>query len=1085
MENTIEVEKQLKAFPPVPNWYSNYTTSITNCYYVYASKSLLIILILPFFEYKTAFTASLDKINAIDTHSHFCYVSGVDPIIRVWNLLDGAQLTSFHIHKTEVTVLKCIRDGSVIISGDKSGLIVVQEAFGVKRQQKQPIKSEITALAVTHYQNIDYVAVGYQNGMIVIYTVDTKLDLNQICQLSHPNDCINALAWKPISKSDNNNDNDTQQPLYLASSAKRMKTVIVWSVLDALSYCTIKLPNPSARFTNQQKTMVWITLAWSPINKDYLYVTTYVGEIICYNIHNNRGTVVKKPKFEEAHNRIIFNICTYNNNIITTSLDKQIIKWNPREGKKMITIKTQSGFPYSIDISPLNPIQSAIAYGDNSIKIWKCAQLNESQLTTNSKKRVKENIYESNTFWRGLQGQVKCVRWSPTKEGILAFSTEYGHIGIYDTYENKSWTFRNHHSSTTEGSVPFITWIGDLSTLISDDVMEVIFNINTSIEPQHLTNVLVSCDSKHLFLRDANNQNSNSIDLNEILQQRNQEWYVLLESKNITRTCVSANVFGNLLALGNDDGSIEIYHLKTLKIIFASNSLRLPITTMDWKDNGEYSLLAAGCKSGLITIYKIEKDELNKPCIIPTIQPLYYSLLKGHKGPITDVKWSHHMDIFLLASTSVDNLAIVWEVEKEESSKIVSCFDKHHSAVLSVSWQYLDPDILLTGGEDRFVYLWNWKGYPLVGRDIENTVPLLQREKKRLLRKKPMKSESTEKSNKRRELEDSNDDNTDDTINKKKKKNTYQTTSLFNETLKSLKSHQQVKLQQKCFQSAVTMQRKDSALIIDHIKNQLENRDDDDEIINKYSTISTIDDTDMEDEKYLNLLFGDKNDIRKLIGLEVDSLVDTNEKKIDMVPTNNALFGADMKLALDIMRSEYFTLESYKYAGDGMMLTDWIVLALSPIAGKQTWLKLMEEQANKLLSGKYYHLAATCFIGCSKIYEAVDVYRQVSMYKEALAIAKLRLSSDELLVSNLLSEWASHLQSKGEDELAALCYIQSQLPGSVLNAIHLLGRRDTESSFFWSACLASIIDDNSACIWTEKWKDSVTKRKAQQPKTTQ
>lgn len=41
----------------------------------------------------------------------------------------------------------------------------------------------------------------------------------------------------------------------------------------------------------------------------------------------------------------------------------------------------------------------------------------------------------------------------------------------------------------------------------------------------------------------------------------------------------------------------------------------------------------------------------------------------------------------------------------------------------------------------------------------------------------------------------------------------------------------------------------------------------------------------------------------------------------------------------------------------------------------------MEEQANKLLSGKYYHLAATCFIACSKIYEAVNVYRQTSMYK--------------------------------------------------------------------------------------------------------
>lgn len=112
--------------------------------------------------------------------------------------------------------------------------------------------------------------------MIVIYTVDTKLELSQVCQLNHPNDCINALAWKPIIQSDNNDNDDSQQSLYLASSAKRMKTVIVWSVLDASDYCTIKLPSPSSRYTNQQKSMIWITLAWSPINKDYLYVTSYV-----------------------------------------------------------------------------------------------------------------------------------------------------------------------------------------------------------------------------------------------------------------------------------------------------------------------------------------------------------------------------------------------------------------------------------------------------------------------------------------------------------------------------------------------------------------------------------------------------------------------------------------------------------------------------------------------------------------------------------------------------------------------------------------------------------------------------------------
>ncbi|CAO3647994.1 unnamed protein product [Cunninghamella echinulata] len=939
------------------------------------------------------------------------------------------------------------------------------------------IKSEITALAVIQYQKTDYTAVGYQNGMIAIYTVDAKLELNQICQLSHPNDTINSLAWKPviINQSNNDNKNDTndeqqQLPLYLASSAKRMKTVIIWLVLDAMEYCTIKLPNPQPHYTNQQKSSIWITLEWSMINRDNLYVTSYAGEISCYTIRPKKAILVRKPKFEQIHNRIIFNICTYNHNIITTSLDKQIIKWNPYDGKKILTIKTQSGFPYSLDISSLNPMQVAIGYGDSAIKVWKCVQLKEDQLTSNKKKR-KENPFESTTFWRGLQGQIKKVQWHPTKEGILAFSTEYGHIGIYDTYNNKSFTFRSHRSSSSEGSVPSLTWIGDISSLT-----DISFD-----ETLDMTNILVTCDSEHLFLRDANHHHNDPINLNNLLQQHNPEWYTLLSSKNISRTCVAINPSGEFLALGDTDGSVEIYHLKTLKIIYASNTLRLPITAMHWKDHKEISLLATGCRSGIIAIHKIEKEGLNKPYVLPIIQPLHYSLLKGHKNYITDVKWSHHSDSYILASASEDNLAIIWKIE-ESSSKIISCFDKHHGYVLSVCWQHLNPDILLTGGEDRFVYMWNWKGYPLVGRDIENTVPLLQREKKKL-KKKTMKSDTTEISNKR-ELEDSkNDSNSNginisngpkDTTKRIKKQHTYQTKTLLNETSKAIKNHERTKLQQKCFQAAISIHRKDPLVIIDNIKNQLESIDNDD-VMNKYSVINIHETFDMENQT-LNLLFGNKNDVRNLVGLEVDSLVDNNTQYIDTIPNNNALFGADMKLALNIMRSEYFTLDSYHYAGDGMMLTDWIVLALSPIAGKEKWLKLMEEQANKLLSGEYYHLAATCFIACSKIYEAVNVYRQASMYKEALVVAKLRLSSDESLVSNILSEWASLLQSKGEDELAALCYIQSQLPGSTLNAIHLLGRRETESSF-WSACLASIINDDSLHIWIEKWKNLIHKRK--------
>jgi presenilin-like A22 family membrane protease len=41
---------------------------------------------------------------------------------------------------------------------------------------------------------------------------------------------------------------------------------------------------------------------------------------------------------------------------------------------------------------------------------------------------------------------------------------------------------------------------------------------------------------------------------------------------------------------------------------------------------------------------------------------------------------------------------------------------------------------------------------------------------------------------------------------------------------------------------------------------------------------------------------------------------------------------------------------------------------------------MMEEQAQKLTSKGFHHLAATCFMACSKVYDAINVYRQASMY---------------------------------------------------------------------------------------------------------
>ena len=87
--------------------------------------------------------------------------------------------------------------------------------------------------------------------------------------------------------------------------------------------------------------------------------------------------------------------------------------------------------------------------------------------------------------------------------------------------------------------------------------------------------------------------------------------------------------------------------------------------------------------------------------------------------------------------------------------------------------------------------------------------------------------------------------------------------------------------------------------------------------------------------------------------------------------------------------------------------------------GKEKWLELMLNQAKKMETAKQFHLAASCYIACSHIYDAITMYRQQSMFQEAIVIAKLRLPPGDPIIKSLFTEWAKKLQKGNQDTLTA------------------------------------------------------------------
>ncbi|KAI8065759.1 WD40-repeat-containing domain protein [Gongronella butleri] len=1062
---------EVRALPPTANWYTCYSTAASHQFFVYATNSLLVVMERDSLKYVRTIDAAQAKINAIDIIDRFCIAGGNDPVLRVLNLLDGALLTSLHGHKTEVRALKFLpktADDVLVISGDKSGLLILQHVFLKKRCELTPVKSEITSLAVTERQDETFVAVGYQNGMILVFSVDrAAMQLKEHCQFSQPNDMVNALAWSvpgvgslsaasaapaggrgsTLSDDLDAYEEATMAPWpLLASSGRRTKAVVVWSLATREEKHTVRLPAAPAHVTDAQRAKVWIDVLWQRDKKgtDVLMVSTHMGHICAFAIQGNhvREIVVKGAR--DTHTRSVFNLCPLNtyDRYISTGHDKMIISWCAQQPQ--VAIKTHSGFIHSIAISALNPTQAAVGLGDGNIKLWQ-------QLATAKRGKKRVNPYASVVLWRGLQGQIVRVHWHPQIEETLAYATEYGHVGLYDLRKSTPVLFSKHHaaSSSNNASAPAVSlaWLPPLIPYLLPSECQ---SLDSSQWAQET--ILVSCGADHVYFRTPSNPRNPPIDALDVLRSINPKWHTQTESRAMIPTCV-ASLADNYLAIGYSDGFVEVYSFHGLRIHYASICQRNTITCMDWKTHKDgTALLATGCQDGSIIIHKIDppaqrvsgkNTEKENETALPVAQTSAFCELRQHKGKVTDVKWSMHVDQWLLASSSVDGLILVWDVCDDTLHHLAACFDRHRQRALCVQWHHLEPDIVLSGAEDRFLYMWNWKGHKVASKD----------EIDKLVQKRDLGRRRLEQQKKRTDHVDGRGNGASPSPAKKQKMRA--SAPLFEHVATTLDAKcnegDALALQQHCFTTAARLAGHDPT---DAIDATLATAPEIDDIISHYSLLPS-EDAPMP-AGLAPLVVGGKNDVRKLIKMEVEHMQQqdmTGAKAAVMQPDTYT----DEQLLLHVMQSDYSALATH-FSNSGMAMMDWVALALSPAAGKEAWLAMMEDQAAKLRACEKFHLAASCYLACSKVYDAIAVYRQAGMPREALAVAKMRLPNDQELNAQLLSEWATTLQSQGQEELAALCHIQAQLPGWQAQAASLMGRRDAESACFWAACIARLQD---------------------------
>ncbi|CEP17806.1 hypothetical protein [Parasitella parasitica] len=1040
LDKTIQMDliyPKHRCYPPAPNWYSLYAAAIVEPnFFLYASRNLVVVLGLSDLRYYNSFTVTEDKAEVIAACGNYCYTAGTDKAVRLWDFTLGSMLSIHNEHDKDITVLSVAGQGAIVISADKAGKIVLADTFlKTSKPRETDVSSAITCIAPAQVESRDYIAVGYENGMVFIYEIQRDLSMTIVGQIMEDTDPIQSVDWQPLNQSSN------EWPL-LAFSTKRKSQIFFWSFPSQSIISSLRLPRPPAQITEGQKSAAWVQVIWQQSHRNMLYFSSYLGSILCADLSNPHKPKINNKKRMDKHSRQVFAMNFFNQgaNLVSISMDAQLIKWDVEHGLDVQVIKTQTKYPYCMESLSWDKGQLAIAMGEKEIKYWKFSTADDVVQPQSN-----PNYYAATIIWKGLQGKVQRIRGHPFVDGVVAYSNEFGHVGMCDSFiKNSAVKFSKHH---TMESAPFIDWGPNMCDILQREDMKA---------------PLVSCGGDgtvHVY--DMNSIKTPPVRLCDLMEKLNPAWFSKLKSVDSRRHAMKIDEKLLYIAFGHTNGFLEIYSLKTLKLIYTTDYQRHCITSLAWKYFGDKVYLAAGCCNGQIVVYDMADLDLDSKGDAPMLGQhkclIEFSL---HKDSVNDIKWSLHQDKALLASASDDNYIYVWSMD---IANPIAEFNEHRSRVFSVEWNHNDFDVLFSGSQDKFIYEWNF--YDFVYQEKKNVEPTKYHKERFALQNKRKRKEAA--------LSASASTDGPTPARKKPKAPTNLSQCTLDVARASENSTSRIKREQFCMRLANKLLDGKVANALDTMKSMLSSDQAQDATVDRYLSLWDSDNTRKQQRQNIHeLLYGDKNDIRHLIDLEVSAIDDDAQSSYDLgyEVEQDVKNKRDVKLAMDITRCQFtlFDLDTTN-SQTSSGLIDWIILALSPMVSKEKWLELMLRQAKKMESINQFNLAAACYIACSHVYDAIEMYKQHDMFREALVIAKLRLPPADPIVKSLFTDWAKFLQKEDQDTLTATCYLLSDTAGSIEIAMDCIARDGKESGLFYAACLAVATEDQTKEQRVDRW----------------
>ncbi|KAK1932004.1 Gem-associated protein 5 [Phytophthora citrophthora] len=641
---------------------------------------------------------------------------GEEGSVQIWDVASLTMIEQHKKHKAEVMAVtsSSMLDANFVVAGDRQGRISAWERDAGKVRVFVPISGDgVHSMAISPHDKA-LVAVGYRSGVLCL--IDAVQGTVRHRLSGHDQE-VQCVAWKSAD------DDVTELDVWLASSS-RDKTIKVWKVTrndePALEQ-TLRLPTGKQGMSFTQTKQLWLPVAWTTTTarvKHCLWSGSFDGSLLRWewsaDLSEKKGKKRQKCKpvvVKGGHSRMLFSILMapsvtsgYEDvSMLTVSLDRELRLWKenpPSQSPAATCVETLTGLGGHTYYVSFNAATSVVAagIGDQTIRLW--------DLNT---KTGSESDYQCDLLWKGLQSKVTCICWHPFQRSVLAYGMEDGRIGIYDT-QNKKY---NHFHSSHNQEVLQLQWvILKPKSTEGDGFLASIKQLEAAqAEGQSLEDALIAQEG-HTTNRDGGDMKISlwSCDAGgNILESSADE--VDRKSREVMADSIAFawDEHCELVAFGRSNGVVEIMEwcgsLNDSMTVHRYHEHLESVSCLAWGKSGNAKLLASGGQKGEIFVYfygRSSSDERDWSSSEPEIR--FLGSIEAHSNKVTCLRWCPNETQSLLASTSADGTAQVWDAI---SSQRVACFNHHVGRVLSLDW--VSPYTLATGGEDQTLRIWDYR----------------------------------------------------------------------------------------------------------------------------------------------------------------------------------------------------------------------------------------------------------------------------------------------------------------------------------------------------------------------------------------